>query len=295
MWSELQILLDQKSYSSLIWSSGRIFLTLCLLAILWIFFRFLIKKFKGALKQRDGVSLESEKRINTLTGLLHRALQIFLIIFALIMVLGEMGINLGPILAGAGVAGVALGFGAQSLVKDIISGFFLILEDQVRVGDIIKIDEASGLVEKINFRTIVLRDLSGVVHIVPNGSISKIANLTKEWSAYVLDIGVAYKDDVDHVISVIHRVGEDLRADPHFGSKMIEDIEVFGLDSFADSAVVIKARLKTLPRAQWEVGREYRRRLKYVFEKEGIDIPFPQRVVQFSGATNDITKSGMNI
>lgn len=178
-----------------------------------------------------------------------------------------------------------MGFGAQNLVKDVISGFFMILENQVRVGDVAIVNGTGGLVEQINFRTIVLRDLSGVVHIFPNGSVNTLANMTREWSAYVLDIGVAYKENVDRVMDVMRAVGAELRADEKYGALMIEDIEISGVDKFDDSAVVIRARLKTLPIKQWEVGREYRRRLKHAFDREGIEIPFPHRSIYFGEAS----------
>ena len=142
--------------------------------------------------------------------------------------------------------------------------------------------------ERLNFRTIVLRDLSGIVHVFPNGTISTLSNLTNEWSAYVFDIGVAYKEDVDKVIELMKAVGKELREDPKFGPLMVNDIEVFGVDNFADSAVVIKGRLQTKPIKQWDVGREYRRRLKYAFDKQGIEIPFPHRSIYFGEASKPI-------
>ena len=201
------------------------------------------------------------------------------------MVLQQVGVEIGPILASAGVLGLAVGFGAQNLVRDVISGFFLILEDQVRVGDVAIVNGTGGLVEKINFRTLVLRDLSGTVHVIPNGAVNSMANMTKEWSAYVFDIGVAYKEDVDRVIEVMRQVGAELRGDPEFGPLLLEDVEIFGLDQFGDSALVIKGRLKTLPIKQWDVGREFKRRLKYAFDREGIEIPFPHRSLYFGEAS----------
>lgn len=231
------------------------------------------------------VTAESAKRAETLVGLLRQGVQIVLWSLALLVVLQQTGVQIGPILASAGVLGLAVGFGAQNLVRDIISGFFIILEDQVRVGDVAVINGTGGLVEKINFRTLVLRDLSGVVHVFPNGTINTLSNMTKQWSAYVFDIGVAYKEDVDRVIAMMRAVGRELREDPDFGPLMIDDIEVFGLDQFGDSAVVIKGRLKTLPIKQWDVGREFKRRLKYAFDHAGIEIPFPHRSLYFGEAS----------
>jgi len=162
---------------------------------------------------------------------------------------------------------------------------FLILENQVRVGDVAVINGTGGLVEGISFRTIVLRDLEGAVHVFPNGTINTLANRSKEWSAYVLDIAVAYKEDTDRVVEIMRRVGMRMQAEAPYGSLMIEPIEIFGVDQFADSAVNIKARLKTLPLQQWTVGREYRRRLKKAFDGEGIGIPFPHRTL-YMGETS---------
>jgi len=225
------------------------------------------------------------QRVRTLTNVL-RTIVVGLIWFvATLTVLGQIGVNIGPILAGAGVVGLAVGFGAQNLVRDLVSGFFLILENQVRVGDVAIINGTGGLVEAITFRTIVLRDLSAVVHVFPNGSINTLSNVSKDWSAYVMDVGVAYKEDTDRVVEVMRRVGAELRGDSKFGAAMIDDIEVFGVDQFADSAVIIKGRLKTMPLQQWNVGREYRRRLKKAFDAAGIEIPFPHRTLYMGEAS----------
>ena len=225
------------------------------------------------------------QRVRTLTNVL-RTIVVGLIWFvATLTVLGQIGVNIGPILAGAGVVGLAVGFGAQNLVRDLVSGFFLILENQVRVGDVAIINSTGGLVEAITFRTIVLRDLSAVVHVFPNGSINTLSNVSKDWSAYVMDVGVAYKEDTDRVVEVMRRVGAELRGDSKFGAAMIDDIEVFGVDQFADSAVIIKGRLKTMPLQQWNVGREYRRRLKKAFDAAGIEIPFPHRTLYMGEAS----------
>ena len=225
------------------------------------------------------------KRIRTLMNVIW-TIAVGLIWFVVVLTsLGQLGVNMGPILASAGVVGLAVGFGAQNLVRDLVSGFFLILENQVRVGDVAIINGTGGLVEAITFRTIVLRDLSAVVHVFPNGSITTLSNMTKEWSAYVMDIGVAYKEDTDHVVDVMRRVADDLRAEPNYGTLMIEPIEIFGVDEFTDSAVNIKARLKTIPLQQWTVGREYRRRLKKAFDAEKIEIPFPHRTLYMGEAS----------
>jgi len=239
--------------------------------------------------QEEGeVPSEAAKRAETLSRLLRQAVVIVVWVVAGLTVLREFGVEIAPILASAGIAGLAVGFGAQNLVRDVISGFFMILENQVRIGDVAIVNGTGGLVEKVNFRTIVLRDLSGIVHVFPNGAVNTLSNLTREWSAYVFDIGIAYKEDVDRVIELMRAVGAELRADEQFGSLMVDDVEVFGVDDFADSAVMIKGRLRTKPIKQWDVGREYRRRLKKAFDREGIEIPFPHRSIYFGEASKPI-------
>ncbi|MBS0011807.1 MAG: mechanosensitive ion channel family protein [Bacteroidales bacterium] len=231
------------------------------------------------IKSDDAGSQETEKRLNTLLGIIKGLGKVIILSVFLMILLKKLSVDIAPILAGAGILGLAVGFGAQELVRDFISGFFMILEDQIRTGDVAIINGTGGLVEKIELRTITLRDFSGVVHVFQNGKINTVSNMTKEWSAMVFDIGVAYKEDVDHVIKVMQETGEKLINDPQFKAKIIEPLEIFGLDKFDDSAIVIKARLKTLPIEQWSVGREYRKRLKKAFDKEGIEIPFPHTTV----------------
>lgn len=231
---------------------------------------------------------ESRKRVETLMRLVRQALYIALWAVAAMIVLNQLGVAIGPIIAGAGVFGLALGFGAQNLVRDIIAGFFIIMENQIRVGDVAIINGTGGLVDRINFRTTVLRDLSGVVHIFPNGSITSLSNMTKEWSAYVFEIGVAYKENTDHVIEIMKKVGQELKADPINGPLMLEEPEIFGVDKFADSAVVIKGRVRTKPVRQWAVGREYLRRIKLAFDEHGIEIPFPHQTLYFGEKSKPI-------
>ncbi len=227
----------------------------------------------------------ARKRVTTLTGLLHTMALALIWAVVVVMSLAQIGLDITPILAGAGILGLAVGFGAQNLVRDLISGFFMVLEDQVRVGDVAIINGTGGLVEAITFRTIVLRDLAGVVHVFPNGTITTLSNMTKEWSAYVIDVGVAYKEDTDRVVEVMRQVAEDMRRDPVFGEKILEPMEIFGVDNFGESEVTIKARIKTKPNEQWNVGREYRRRLKKAFDAHGIEIPFPHRSLYMGEAS----------
>ncbi|MCF8432103.1 MAG: mechanosensitive ion channel family protein, partial [Melioribacteraceae bacterium] len=224
---------------------------------------------------------ESQKRIETLTRLAKQGAILVLWVVIGLTILDQVGVKMGPILASAGIVGIAIGFGAQNLVRDFISGFFITLEGQIRVGDVAIINGTGGLVEKINFRTTVLRDLSGVVHVFPNGAINTLSNVTKEWSAYVFEIGVAYKENTDRVIEVIKKVAEELEKDVEFAKAIIEPIEIFGVDKFADSAVVIKGRIKTKPIRQWTVGREFLKRIKIAFDEKGIEIPFPHQTLYF--------------
>lgn len=232
-------------------------------------------------EERDEPPSESEKRIETIIRLIKQASLLALWTTIGLVLLKEIGIEIGPIIASAGIVGLAIGFGAQNLVRDIISGFFIILENQVRVGDVAIINGTGGLVEKINFRTIVLRDLGGIVHIFPNGTITTLSNLTQDWSAYILDIGVAYKENTDQVIEIMEEVGRELLSDDKFGMLMLGPPEIFGVDKFDNSAVNIKGRIKTKPRRQWEVGREYLRRIKFAFDEKNIEIPYPHSTIYF--------------
>ena len=234
---------------------------------------------------------EQLKRARTLSRLVQNALTAFAILIATLMILRELDVDVMPILTGAGIVGLAVGFGAQTLVKDLISGFFLILENHVRVGDVARINGTGGLVEAINLRTVVLRDLEGIVHIFPNGSIETLANLTKDFSYAVIDVGVAYKEDPDKVIAVLGEIGAELAADPHHRLNVLEPLEILGVDAFEASQVTIKIRVKTLPLKQWEVGRELRRRIKKTFDARGIEIPFPHLSVYFGEASRPFALS----
>jgi small-conductance mechanosensitive channel len=256
-----------------------------LLAI-WII-RIVINRSKRGLVLPDKVGVERAKRAETLARIVENTLRAVILAAALLMILKQVGIEIGPLLAGAGVVGLAIGFGAQSLVKDVIGGFFILLENHMNVGDVVQISGVSGLVESINLRVTVLRDLEGRVHIVPNGEIGVVTNMTKEWSRALLDIGVAYKEDVDGVISVLEEVGEGMRTDETFGPLILEPIEVLGLDSFGDSSVNIRVMMKTRPIEQWKIAREFRKRVKKVFDEKGIEIPFPHRTIYIGEAPSE--------
>lgn len=217
------------------------------------------------------------KRIKTLINVLWTIGAGSIWFIAALVSLGQIGIDLGPILAGAGIVGLAVGFGAQHLVRDLVSGFFLILENQIRVGDAALINGTGGVVESISFRTVVLRDQAGVVHVFPNGSIRSLSNMSKDWSASVIELPVSYKEDTDRVIDIMRRVGDGMRAHDEYRTAMLEPIEIFGVDAFTPSGITIKARIKTQPQRQDPVGREYRRRLKKALDEAGIELPTVSR------------------
>lgn len=219
------------------------------------------------------------KRADTLTSVVRDIAWTLILALGSLMILSELGIDMKPLLAAAGLSGLAIGFGAQSLVKDVITGFFILLENQIRVGDVVEIAGVGGLVEEVKLRTITLRDLEGNVHIVPNGAVDKVKNYTHLYAYYLFNIGVSYREDTDEVAAVLKEVGADLQADPEFGPDILEPLEMLGVDQFADSAVIIKCRIKTEPIKQWRIGREMNRRIKKAFDARGIEIPFPHRTI----------------
>ncbi len=284
--------LQEISWDTIILTAFRLVLILLLAWGVMIFVSKILARLETRLLERSQEEgeppNEGAKRTETLFRLIRQAVLVAVSIIVGLIVLREIGVDITPILAGAGILGLAVGFGAQNLVRDIISGFFFLLENQVRVGDVAVVNGTGGLVEKVNFRTLVLRDLSGVVHIFPNGTVTTLSNMTNKWSAYVFDIGVAYKENTDRVIEVLQEVGRELRADPELGPLILEDLEIFGVDKFADSAVVIKCRIKTRPIRQWMVGREYLRRVKQAFDRHHIEIPRPHRTMYFGEASKPV-------
>ncbi len=275
----VQTYLDSLDWKLFINTGMRILLVLLFAWIIMMLVKRLLLHMEQHLIKKSQVEgeppSESAKRVETLTKLIRQAVYLLLVVTVILVVLKEIGLDIGPILAGAGILGLAIGFGGQNLVRDVISGFFIILENQVRVGDVAIINSTGGLVEAVNFRTIVLRDLSATVHIFPNGTISSLSNMTHTWSAYVFEIGVAYKEDTDRVVELLKEVGRQLREDTQFGPHITADLEIFGVNKFADSAVEIKGRIKTKPSQQWSTGREFLRRVKHSFDENNIEIPFP--------------------
>jgi moderate conductance mechanosensitive channel len=220
-------------------------------------------------------ALERAKRARTLGSVVQRVGTIAITMIAVLMILGRLGVDITPVLTGAGIAGLAVGFGAQTLVRDIISGFFIILEDQIRVGDVASINGVGGLVEELNLRTIVLRDEEGAVHIFPNGAINTLANRSKDFSYYVITMSIPYSENPDRIVTILRAVGEELRRDERLGPFILEPLEILGIDGFGDWSMQMKLRIKTVPLKQWDVGRELRRRIRMSFAQAGVHVPFP--------------------
>jgi small conductance mechanosensitive channel len=229
---------------------------------------------------------EIEKRANTVAGVVRKSIVGFVWAIAFIMILKELNFDIRPLLAGAGIVGVAVGFGAQNLIKDVLAGFFLLLENQIRVNDVAVINGTGGLVEEINLRTTVLRSDDGAVHIFPNGSITKLSNLTRDYSFYVFSVMVAYHTDTDVVVKELTALAEQLASEEPYRSAILAPLEIWGVDQLAESGVIVKARFKTLPMKQWLIGREMNRRIHKRFGEVGIDIPFPTRTIHLSPRDN---------
>ena len=222
---------------------------------------------------------ESTKRAETLGRVFRYLATVVVSLIAGMLVLAEIGVSVAPILGAAGVVGLAIGFGAQSLAKDFFTGFFILLENQIRQGDVVKLGDHAGLVEGMTLRYVQLRDYDGNVHYVPNGQISTVINMTRGFSNAVMDIGVAYRENIDEVMAVMRKVAEQLEQDPDFQQKILTEMEIAGVESLTDSAVIIRCRFRTLPLEQWGVKREYLRRVKAAFDEHGIEIPYPHMTV----------------
>ncbi len=257
--------------------------------ILFLILRIIVRKVEDLVTEKGKIrESEAVLRVKTLSHLFHWIGTIVIILAITYMVLQIFGFDVAPLLAGAGIIGLAFGFGGQYLIRDVINGFFILIEGQFNINDVVKIGDLAGLVENVNLRTTTLRDLEGRVIIIPNGEIKTVINFTKEFSYALFDIGVAYKENVDRVIEVIKELGKEMRKDQHFGRFILNDLEMFGVDDFGDSQVTIRFRIKTLPIKQWEVAREFRRRIKNRFDELGIEIPFPHRTLYFgTGSDND--------
>jgi small conductance mechanosensitive channel len=247
----------------------------------------LIRVFRTYMARRTGP--DEIGRAETLARVFRNAAAIVIVVLAGTLVLGELGVSIAPILATAGVAGIAIGFGAQSLIKDYFNGFFLLLDDQIRQGDVVQVADKGGLVEEVTLRYVRLRDLDGHVHFVPNGEIKVVTNRTREYATVVVDIGIAYREDPDEAIGVMRDVAVAMRADSEWRARIADELEMMGVEKWGDSAVVLRARIRVVPPIQqWNVKREYLKRLKKAFYGRGIEIPFPHLTV-YAGQGKDGT------
>lgn len=238
----------------------------------------LVRRFEEDVAASDGTdALERAKRARTLGDVLRKSVTAVVLAIAFLMILRELRLDIMPLLTGAGIAGVALGFGAQTLVRDVIGGFFLTFEDQVRVGDVVTVNGIGGLVEAINLRTLVLRDFEGTVHIIAAGTITTLSNRSRDFAYAVLDIGIGYEDDPDKAMAVLRSVGAELQADPAWKPHILAPIEVVGVDVLGPYSVTIKMRMKTVALKQWDVGRELRKRILRALPANGISLPLPRQ------------------
>jgi moderate conductance mechanosensitive channel len=253
---------------------------------------FLIRKFSGVFIERmvrkiivsdQFSSVEAErKREDTLIKIVNGTISIVVILVAGLMILQELGMDIAPVLAAAGIVGLAFGFGGQYLIRDVISGLFITLENQYRVGDVVCFDTTCGVVEDITLRKTALRDMNGTLHHVPHGEIKKVSNLTKDYSKINLEIGIGYDSDIEKVISIVDKIGEEMHLDADWNEMLREQPKFLRISDFADSAIMIKIVGETQPAKQWKVTGELRKRIKLAFDKEGIELPFPQRVIHQS-------------
>lgn len=255
--------------------------------LLYLAVRYLVPRVvrEGVRRQMEGApEVEIQKRSDTLVHVIRWAGSILIVLWAVFTSLPQFGIDVTPLIAGIGIGGIALGFGAQSLVKDVINGLFILAENQYAKGDVVTVAGISGLVENVTLRRTILRDLDGIVHSIPNSEIAISSNFTKEWSRVNMNVTVSYSESLDHVIEVINRVGKELAEDPEFGPLIIDPPHVLRVDAFEERGIALKIIGDTQPIQQWTVMGELRRRLKQAFDAEGIEIPYPHRVLVTSGA-----------
>jgi small conductance mechanosensitive channel len=222
---------------------------------------------------------EQAKRVETLSAVLRAAITTLVWLIGIMLALSETGLDIGPLLATAGIGGIAIGFGAQNIVRDFLAGIFVLLEEQYNVGDVIDIAGVSGKVEKITLRTTTLRDIEGRVHVVPNGEISVSTNHTKGYSRHLLDLPVPYDEDIDRVVDTVKQIGGEMQKDPSYAGKIISPIQVLGVEAYGSSSVTLRAYIDTIAGEQWNVGRELRRRLKQAYTDERISSPYPRQVM----------------
>lgn len=273
-----------------VWELSRASLRIVLiLVVAYVAFRALgrlLRVFQAFALTRAEDNPEELKRISTLSQVFRYIFTVLISIVTIMLILSELGISIAPILATAGVAGVAIGFGAQSLVKDYFTGFILLLENQIRQGDVVEVAGKGGFVEEVTLRFVKLRDYDGNVHFIPNGAISVVTNMSRQFAFSVIDIGVAYKEDVDEVMHIMREVGKALRNDPAFKDRILSDIEMAGVDRLGESSITIRCRFQVTALSQWDVRREFYRRIKRAFDEHGIEIPF-RHITVYPGRHKD--------
>ncbi len=272
-------------------------LRICLILVLsWIGIAFanrMIRSFRIYLSSKS-IDAEEIKRVTTLGRVFRYIASVLIALIGGMLVLGELGISVAPILGAAGVMGIAIGFGAQSLVKDYFNGFFLLLENQMGHGDVVEVSGIGGVVEDMTLRYVRLRDYDGNVHFIPNGGITTVTNRTRGYAYAVIDVGVGYRESADAALEVMRTVGQAMRQDDSWQEKILEDIEIVGVDNWADSAVILRCRFKVAPIQQWGVRREYLRRLKQAFDNAGIEIPFPHLTI-YPGQLKDGSAPALHV
>ncbi len=254
----------------------------------------LIKRVRQHLNQRAAETSEEFKRVDTMCRVVRYVLTVIIYVVTVIEILDEIGISIAPILGAAGVVGLAIGFGAQSLIKDYFNGFFILLEDQIRQGDVVEAGGKAGFVEEVTLRHIRMRDYDGDVHYVPNSIITTVTNKSRDYAQSVIDISVAYREDIETVIDIMQRVGQTLAQDAAFSDKILSPLEMAGVERFDDSAVIVRCRFKVLPLEQWTVRREYFKRIKYAFEEHKIEIPYPHLTI-YPGESREGTAPALRI
>ena len=264
----------------------KILLILVVIAITCKVFDIFFKK----LSKMNHDDVEQHKKVKTVYSLLNSTVKISMSLLGLMFILQVLNINIAPILATAGILGVAIGFGSKRMVEDVFAGLNIILNNQIRVGDTVKIDNIMGVVEKVTVNTIILRDYSGVVHFIRNGNINIISNMTKDYSYYLSKIGISYNQNIDEVFEIIKYVGKLMREDKSIRKYILSDIEILGVDGFEDSAVSVMIRIKTTPSMQWFIGRHFNKLIKEEFDKNNIEFPFPQRTLHIEGLEQRIIK-----
>jgi small conductance mechanosensitive channel len=276
-WHNLKII-DSINWLSVGATAVRVVVIFALAYGLTRLFRRLLSLFRRRITSHMD-DIEQVRRVETLARVFRYVTTVLVSLIAGMLILSEIGVSIAPILGAAGVVGLAVGFGAQSLIKDYFTGFFLLLENQIRQGDVVDAGGKSGAVEEVTLRYVRLRDYDGVVHFIPNNLITTVSNMSRGFAFAVVDAAVAYREDLDHVMRVMRRVGAELRKDEVFGAKIIADLEMAGVDKWAESSVIVRCRFKVLPLEQWNVKREFLRRLKKAFDEEGIEIPYPHLTV----------------